>query len=57
MSPNKPVQEVVENKPQQKRTWHSPEIVNVGGVLDLTEAITENVNDSRSSSMTPTYRP
>jgi hypothetical protein len=58
MNPNNPLQqEVVEKKPQEKRAWHSPEIVDVGGVLDLTEAVTENVNDSRSGSMQVTYRP
>jgi hypothetical protein len=40
-----------------KRQWRAPEIVNLGGVLDLTEAATTNVNDSPSASMATTYRP
>jgi hypothetical protein len=47
------------NKPsaKPKRPWRAPEIVKVGGVLDLTEAVTTNVNDGSSASMVPTYRP
>jgi hypothetical protein len=41
---------------QEKRTWQSPEIVNVGGVLELTEAIIQNVNDGSSACMRITYK-
>jgi len=37
----------VDNKSlQKKRTWRSPEIITVGGVLDLTEGTSENVRDN-----------
>ena len=29
-----------------KQPWRSPEIISVGGVLDLTEGTTENVRDN-----------
>ena len=40
---------------QTKRPWRKPEIVNVGGVLDLTEAVGGNLNDGSSGSMMVTY--
>ena len=30
---------------QEKRTWHAPELVDVGDVLDLTEGMQENVGE------------
>ena len=43
------------DQPQAKRPWQAPEMIEVGGVLDVTEAIIENVNDG--SKMAPvTYR-
>jgi hypothetical protein len=39
-----------------KRQWRLPEIVNVGGVLDLTEAVGGNLNDSPNASMMVTYK-
>jgi hypothetical protein len=39
-----------------KRQWRAPEIVNVGGVLDLTEAVGANVNDSPHAGMMVTYK-
>ncbi|MDQ3936933.1 MAG: hypothetical protein M3340_20140 [Actinomycetota bacterium] len=40
-----------------KRAWRTPEIVDVGDVGELTEAVSENVNDSPGASMMVTYRP
>jgi hypothetical protein len=43
------------DQPQAKRPWQAPEMIEVGGVLDVTEAIIENVNDG--SKMAPaTYK-
>ncbi len=38
--------------PQEKRAWRAPEIVDVGGVLDLTEGNDGNVRDPNSDPMT-----
>ena len=40
----------------EKRAWRTPEIVDVGDAMELTEGIIENVKDSSSVAMTPTYR-
>jgi hypothetical protein len=40
-----------------KRAWRTPEIVDVGDVGELTEAVSENVNDGQAGSMMVTYRP
>lgn len=40
-----------------KRAWRTPEIVDVGDAMELTEGIIENVKDSPSAAMAPTYRP
>ena len=37
------------DQPQEKRAWRAPEIVQVGGVLDVTEAVTENLRDNPTS--------
>lgn len=41
-----------EHTPQAKRPWEAPEIVDIGGIVELTEAMTTNVNDG--SRMAPT---
>ncbi len=33
-----------------KRPWRSPEMIDVGGALDLTQAVAENVRESNSAS-------
>jgi hypothetical protein len=42
-------------KISKKRPWRAPEIVNVGGVLDLTEAVGGNLSDSGGASP-PSYQ-
>jgi hypothetical protein len=41
-----------EDSPQEKRAWRAPEIVDVGGVLELTEGQSENVREPGSNPMT-----
>lgn len=53
-SPTKPGGASADSK---KRAWRTPEIVDVGDAMDLTEGIIENVKDSAGAGMTPTYRP
>jgi hypothetical protein len=43
------------DRPQQKRAWSAPEIVDVGGVLDLTEGQKDNVRDPGSDPPTYSY--
>ena len=38
-----------------RKSWRKPEIVEVGGVLDLTEAVGGNLSDNGGGSP-PTYR-
>jgi hypothetical protein len=43
------------DQPQEKRTWRAPEMIEVGGVLDVTEAVGGNLNDG--SNLAPvTYK-
>lgn len=39
-----------------KRAWRTPEIVEVGDALDLTEAVGGNLNDSPNVGMDVTYK-
>ena len=49
-------QQAPESASPSKRAWGKPEIVDVGDVLDLTEAVGGNLNDSPSVGMDVTYK-
>jgi hypothetical protein len=55
---NEPLRKKHDSPPlkHKKRAWRAPEIVNVGGVLDLTEAVAENLADGWSPSMIVSYK-
>lgn len=38
------------DQPQEKTAWRAPEMIEVGGVLDVTEAVMENLRDNPTSS-------
>jgi hypothetical protein len=40
--------------PGNKRSWHLPNIITVGGIMELTEGTSENVRDNHHEKP-PTY--
>jgi hypothetical protein len=40
---------------RSRRAWRTPEIVNVGDALDLTEAVSGNLNDGSAGSLMVSY--
>jgi hypothetical protein len=42
---------------QEKRAWRAPELIDVGGVVELTEGMNTNVRDNEYSTMPPTWNP
>jgi hypothetical protein len=46
-----------ETQPSAKRPWHAPEIVEVGGVSEMTTGGDGNVRDPLADTTHVTYRP
>jgi hypothetical protein len=41
--------------PSGKRAWHSPEIIDVGAVVETTTTGNQNVLDNQGTNLPPTY--